>query len=172
MLCYCPLTFAFLMQNAQAVGAPKKGRPAFGDITNAAAASRCAAPAQEDVSGHGSTLSPIAGHRRRCGGSASVALDFIDQSCLLGYMPACRCESIKAGWGTTKLIELLPLQDSLIHWRCGWPRHRHVEVSNCQDGSRMVVCVCNAHNSFAPCRAGCQTIDRARVLTAAAVRRR
>ena len=38
--CYCPLTFRFGMQTAQAIGAPKKGRPAFGDITNAAAAAR------------------------------------------------------------------------------------------------------------------------------------
>jgi len=47
--CYCPLTLRFGMQTTQAVGAPKKGRPAFGDITNAAAAARHTVHFEEEV---------------------------------------------------------------------------------------------------------------------------
>ncbi len=38
------------MQTFQALGAPKKGRPAFGDITNAAAAARHIVSSEEEVS--------------------------------------------------------------------------------------------------------------------------
>ena len=81
------------MQTVQALGAPKEGRPAFGDITNAAAAVRHAGPSEEEVSAHCKQQLHLTCHRQRHGRRTPAGSGLTIHDTYIPILHALRCSS-------------------------------------------------------------------------------